>query len=337
MKIAFFDVEEQHVPIITQYCKERGLEITKISTKPFDHTAIDGIQDIDVLSVFLSCVDAKTMQSLPHLKLISVRAAGFDAIDLVTAKQKKITVVNVPSYGADTVAEYAMTLLLMLARRLTMTFMQCRFGTFDQKITRGNDVAGKILGVVGTGKIGQKFVKMAHGFDMNIVCYDEKPNKQICSNYNARYVGLDELLKTADFISIHLPYTPQTHHLINLETLALLKPGVLLVNTSRGAIVDISAVRQGLQKNILGGVALDTFEGEDIWIKEDTLFNNCDLPSAECFKKGLEAFSLLKFTNVILTPHNAFNSYEATQRILETALTDIDNFYHKKPIANLVL
>lgn len=336
MKIAFFDVEEHQIPMITQRCKEVGLDLVKISQNPFDYANIADIQGIDILSVFLSCVNAQAIQSLPNLKLISVRASGIDAIDVTAAQQKKVTVINVPSYGSDTVAEYAITLLLMLARRLTTSFMQCKEGIFNQKKTRGNDVAGKTLGVIGTGQIGRKLVKIAHGFDMNIICYDTKPSQEMCSKYNARYVSLEELFKTADLISIHLPYTPQTHHLVNFETLPLLKPGVLLVNTSRGAIVDISALRKGLQENIFGGVALDTFEGEDIWIYEETILDDCNLPSAEKFKKGLESFYLLQFENVILTPHNAFNSHEAMQRIIETALADIINFSQNGIMHNAV-
>ncbi len=337
MKAAFFDLEGWEIPTITQHCKDAGIEVIKTSTDSLDVTNTDEIKDAEIISVFLSRVDAAIIEALPNLKLISARTTGFDYIDTDFALTKGITVVNVPTYGSDTVAEYAMTLLLVLARRLTMTFVQSLFGIFDQKITRGNDVAGKTLGIIGTGKIGQKLAKMASGFDMNIICYDTLPCGEICTKFNAQYVSLETLFKTSDFISIHLPYTNETHHLINFGTLNLLKKGVIIINTARGPIVNTSAIRRGLKEKILGGVAMDTFEGENIWLKEENILDKKGIPSSETFRKALEAFYLLKFENVILTPHNAFNSYEAVQRILETALTDITNFSKNRELAHRVI
>lgn len=336
MNTAFFDLAEWEVPIINQRCKELGLNVIKASTEPFDASHCSEIKNVEVLSVFLSPVDQSIMQELPNLKLISTRATGFDQIDINFAKKRGITVTYLPAYAATSVAEYAMTFILMLSRRLSVTLAQSKVGVFDQKTIRGNDVAGKTLGIIGTGKIGCTLAKMAHGFDMNIICHDVIPNTTLCETCKVNYVPLETLFKTSDIISIHLPYTKETHHLINMDTLKLLKKGVLLVNTARGPLVDISAVRQGLKNNIFGGVAMDAFEGENIWIHRESLLDKAQSPSTTTYKQALEAYSLLNFDNVILTPHNAFNSLEARQRMIETTLCDIATFCKTGTCANLI-
>lgn len=337
MNIAFFDLAEWEIPIIKQRCKELGLNLIKASTDPFDISHCSEIKNVEVLSVFLSKVNQSMIQELPNIKLISTRATGFDQIDTAFAKKKGISVIYLPSYAENTVAEYTMAFILMLSRRLRVTVTQCMQGTFDQKTTKGNDIHGKTLGIIGTGKIGCALIKMAKGFGMNIICHDMFPNVDIVEECKVQYVPLETLFKNSDIISIHTPYTKETHHLINIDTLKLLKKGVLLVNTARGPIVDISAIRQGLKNNILGGVAMDTFEGENIWIHKEDLLNDTEMPSAEIFKQAIEAQSLLNYENVIITPHNAFNSYEARQRMIETTLSDIVTFCQKGTCSDRII
>ncbi len=277
------------------------------------------------------------MQALPNLKLINARATGLDRIDINFAKKNSIAVIYLPSYAEETVAEYAMALILMLSRRLGVTFAQSLHGTFDQKTTRGHDLAGKTIGIIGTGKIGCKLAKMANGFDMNIICHDISPKPAVLPECKLEYKSLEELLKLSDVISIHLPYTKETHHLIDFDTLRLLKKGVLFINVSRGPIVNISAIRKGLKDGIFGGVAMDTFEGGDIWIHQEYILDKEEVPTAENLKQAIEAFSLLKFDNVILTPHNAYNSHEAIQRMIETTFSDISAFCQKKNCSNRVV
>jgi len=337
MNIAFFDLAEWEIPLVKQRCKEFGLNLIKISTEPFDVSSCSEIKNVEVLSVFLAKVDQAMMQKLPNLKLISIRATGYDQIDTDFAKKRGVAVIYLPSYAENTVAEYTMAFILMLSRRLSVTLSQCSLGYFEQKITRGNDIKDKTLGIIGTGKIGCALIKMASGFDMNIICYDVFPKADIIKDCKVQYVPLEELFKKSDIISIHTPYTQETHHLINMNTLNLLKKGVLLVNTARGPIVDISAIRQGLKNNIFGGVALDTFEGENVWIHKENILNDTNLPSTETFKQAIEAQSLLRYDNVILTPHNAFNSYEARQRMIETTLFNIATFCKNGDCANRII
>lgn len=338
MKIAFFDLKEWEVASVKQRCKDTGLDIICASTDPLDIANVSQAKDADVLCVFLSKIDQPIIEALPSLKLISTRATGVDHIDIEHAKKKKIAVTNVPSYAERTVAEYAMGLIFVLSRRLGETLKQSSRGIFDQKTVCGNDLAGKTLGVVGTGKIGCKLVRMASGFDMKILCYDLVPQQELCQACGAEYASRETLLKNSDIISIHLPYTKDTHHFINLDTLKILKRGVLLVNTARGSIVDLAALRQGLEDEIFGGVALDTFEGENIWIEQQSIVSEkIKLPPAKNFKEALEAFYLQRFKNVILTPHVAFNSCEAVQRMMETALTDITTFFQKGDCSNRII
>ncbi|MFH0898879.1 MAG: NAD(P)-dependent oxidoreductase [bacterium] len=326
MKAAFFDLEGWEIPSINQQCKKAGIDVITASTEVFDETGAAQAKDAEIISVFLSKVDQASIEIFPQLKLISTRATGFDHIDVEYAKKKGIAVINIPAYCEQSVAEYAMALILMLSRKLSISFMQSLFGIFDRKTIRGHDLQGKTLGVVGTGKIGRKLIQMASCFDMKIICYDVKQKTELIAPYKAEYVPLETLLKTSDIISLHVPLTPQTHHLINFDTLKILKKGVLLVNTARGPVVDTSAIRQGLKDDVFGGVALDTFEAEQIWIKRTYTLDKAELPSAKILKKALEAFYLLRFKNVILSPHNAFNSYEAVQRMMDISLADIISF-----------
>ncbi|MFC1577155.1 NAD(P)-dependent oxidoreductase [Candidatus Omnitrophota bacterium] len=329
MKAAFFDLEGWETPIILDKVKGSKVQLIRTDSELLDPAKLNEIKEAEILSVSFSKADRGVIEALPGLKLISTRTTGFDNIDVELAKKKKIAVINVPAYGAQTVAEYAFALILSLSRKLKMTFLRSMFGVFDQREVRGNDLEGKTLGVIGTGQIGRKLIKMASGFDMKIICYDLYPNKGVTDTYGANYVSLEELLKASDIISIHSPYTKETHHLINADKIKLMKKGVLLVNTARGPIVDISAVFEGIKQGVFGGVAFDTFEGEQIWIKADNILHKADLPAPESFKSALESFYLQRFRDVILTPHNAFNSHEAVRRILDTALADSIAFCEK--------
>ncbi|MFA5113904.1 MAG: NAD(P)-dependent oxidoreductase [Candidatus Margulisiibacteriota bacterium] len=331
MKAAFFDLEGWELPIINDACQGAGIEIVKAESGLLTKGMLPELKEIELISVSFSAVDKSVIDVLPKLKLISTRTTGFDQIDLPLAKQQGIAVINVPSYGENTVAEYAFALLLTLSRRLSVTFIRSMFGIFDQKAVRGNDMLGKTLGVIGTGRIGQRLIKMAAGFELNIICFDPYPNQGLIDKFAVKYVPLEELLKNSDLISIHAPYTKENHHLINADSLKLVKKGLLLVNTARGPIVDTTAVLQAVKDGVLGGVALDTFEGEQVWIKEENILamETDALPPAEAFKKALEGFFLQRFKNVVLTPHNAFNSHEAVRRIIDTALADMAAFAAK--------
>jgi len=330
MKVAFYDLEGWEISIIKRRLKGKNFKILTSSKEGFDHTKLKDVKKVEILST-TSRLDKNLIKALPDLKLISVRSTGYDNVDIDFCKKKGIAVTNVPVYGEETVAEYTFGLILTLSRKMSMTFLRTLFGMFERRDLRGMDLSGKTIGVVGTGRIASRVIKMAHAFEMKILCYDLYPKQELVDKYNAKYVELNRLLSNSDVITIHVPYTKDTHHLINEDSIKLIKKGTLLINAARGAIVDTTAVLRALEDGRLGGVALDTFEGEEILIGQESVLRKSDedLPLAVSFKKSIEATRLLRFRNVVLTPHNAFNTKEAVKRILNTSLDGIVSFATK--------
>ena len=326
MKVAFFELEGWEVPYIER--ELRGFEILKLEKKPLEKGDLGEIKDAEVLSVFIySKIDREVMDSLPNLKLITTRSTGFDHIDVEYARKRGISVCNVPDYGMETVAEYTLMLILALLRRLRPTLERVCRGVFSREGLRGNDLEGKTVGVVGTGRIGSRLIKLLSGFDLKILAFDVKPKEELVENFGVKYVSLEELLKNSDIVTLHVPYLPSTHHLINRENIRLMKEGSFLVNTSRGAVVEIEAVVEALREGRLSGVALDTFEGEEVWAEEELIIFRGERDiSPEILKKAIESFALTHFENVILSPHNAYNTHEAVMRILQKTLKNIVSF-----------
>jgi D-lactate dehydrogenase len=215
-------------------------------------------------------------------------------------------------------------------------FEHSKHGRLSRQEVRGIDLAGSTLGVIGTGRIGAHVVKIASGFDMRILCFDTYQKPELTERYGARYVPLADLLRNSDIITIHVPYLPETHHLINRDNIGLLKRGALLVNAARGPITDTSALLGPLEQGILGGLALDSFEGELLWIKESELVHGRADFSPQDYRSAFESFYLQRSPNVILTPHNAFNTTQAVHRILQTNLDTILTFIDKGKVCNPV-
>lgn len=338
MEAAFYDLEEQQIPTVQEFARKLNLTLSYCGTDHFSPTTWERAQNCQILSTFMSSEISKDLLSqMPALQLIATRSTGFDHIDLNYTAARNIAVANVPSYGENTVAEYAFALLLSLARRIVPTALESRRGNFSQESLRGLDLNGKTVGVIGTGRIGRNFIRMASaGFGMRVLAYDAYPNASLGDEYGVQYVELDRLLSESDAISIHCPNLPSTHHLINRTNLGLLRPGVLLVNTARGSVVEIEALIEGMRSHIFGGLALDTFEGEDVWIQRAAILDGTFIPKSEDFRPAILAAFLQQYPNVILTPHNAFNSQEAVDRILWTALENIGHFVAGESLENLV-
>jgi D-lactate dehydrogenase len=266
---------------------------------------------------------------LPMIKVIATMSTGFDHIDLTACKARNITVSNVPSYGDNTVAEYAFGLILALARKFKSTFDRIERGFFSRTGLIGIDIKGKTLGLIGTGRIGSHMARLGWAFGMKVIAYDARSDVALKEKYGVQFMSLEEVLEKADVISLHVPYLPSTHHLINAERLRLLKPTALLINTSRGKLIDTKAVAAALREDRLGGVALDTFEGEDIWIEEEFLKHDA-LP-AIALREAMESFSIMRSERAILTPHNAFNTREALERILITSAENLKAYFSGHP------
>ena len=266
--------------------------------------------------------------------MIATMSTGFDHIDLEECKKRNIKVSNVPFYGENTVAEHTMGLILALTKKIHKAIEKTKNDDFSPKGLMGTDLDGKILGIIGPGHIGQHVIKMARAFDMKVIAYSPHKEKGIEKKLEFKYVPLNYLLKHSDIVTIHAPYNKSTHHLINMDNIKLFKNGSYLINTARGQIVDTNAILYGLNKKILAGVALDVLEGEcDIQEEKQIIHKEfqitCDL------KTLIKNHILIKNKNVIVTPHTAFYTKEALERILDTTIKNIKSFINGKHINKL--
>lgn len=282
--------------------------------------------DTEVLSVFVnSKVTQAVIDTLPQLKLIVTRSTGYDHVDLAAAAARGVVVCNVPSYGERTVAEYTFALLLALSRKIYPALKRVHDeGVFHTDGLTGFDLAEKTIGVLGTGRIGCHVIEIAKGFGMHVIAYDPFPREGLEERCGMRYVPLDDLLKTADVISLHAPYLPSTHHLLNAQNMQHIKQGAVLVNTARGALIETQGLVDALAAGRLAGAALDVLEEERYVGAEQTLLKGGS--PTEQMKAVLADHQLMSYPNVLISPHNAFNTIEARERILDTTLDNITAF-----------
>lgn len=289
--------------------------------------------DAEALSIFVnSKIGAKEMDRFPKLKLIVARSTGYDHIDLVEANKRGITVSTVPTYGIETVAEFTFTLLLALTRKIEQAHQRIvAENSFDQGGLRGIDLAGKTIGVVGTGNIGAHVVEIAKGFRMKVLAYDPFPKEELIEKYKVEYVGLEDLLSRSDIISLHTPLIPATVHLINQNNISKIKKGAILINTARGGLVETSALVSALEDGTVSAAGLDVLEDETSFLMEENLLAGTH-PDAETLKVVLAEHALVKHPRVIITPHIAFNTNEAVRRIIDTSLGNILAFVADSPM-----
>jgi len=326
MKIAFFELKEWEKEILPKYAG-------KLSADIYQNEIEDNLKlasDYEILSTFIySDLSEKNLKKLPNLRMIATRSTGYDHIDTKYCQKNKITVCNVPSYGEHTVAEHAFALILALSRRLVESANRVRHGDFSPSGLTGFDLKGKTLGVIGVGKIGQHMVKYGRAFGMKVlgVCRNPDPKEEKRLGFKA--VPLEICLSEADVVSVHVPYCKETHHLINRENIRRMKPGSLLINTSRGPIVETEAILWALEQKILAGVGLDVLEEEEKLDDPTALFSS--YLTRDDLSELVGAHLLREKQNVIITPHNAFNTKEATERIIKTTYGNIQAFLAGKP------
>lgn len=285
--------------------------------------------DAEVISVFVSStVTQEMIELMPKLKLIACRSTGFNTVNLTAAAEHGVTVVNVPTYGESTVAEYTFTLLLALLRKLpqSLGFLNREFQVSS---LMGTDLQEKTIGVIGTGHIGQHVIKVAKGFEMRVVAFDPFAKEELAKELSFEYMTLEELLKTSDVVTLHAPLTTENRHLMNAKHLALMKPTAVLINTARGELVDTEALADALDNDRLAGAALDVLEGEQLFDmhEEVALLRSHTLPSATG-EQSVTMMALNKMPNVILTPHNAFNTEGAIGRINSATCQNIIRFWY---------
>ena len=249
-------------------------------------------------------------------RMIALRSAGFNHVDLAQARELGFTVVRVPAYSPHAVAEHTVALILTLNRKIHRAFARVREGNFALDGLLGFDLHGRTAGIVGTGKIGTIVARILRGFGCRLVAFDMKPNDE-CRSMDVSYVSLDELWSTSDIITLHTPLTEQTRHMLDANAIARMKPGVMIVNTGRGALVDTSALIDGLKRGHIGYLGLDVYEEEEALFFQDL---SSDVIQDDVFAR------LLTFPNVIVTAHQAFFTGEALRAIAHTTLHNLSAF-----------
>jgi len=320
-KIAFFEVQPWEKELIAKAAKK-----LKADVFPEEIEAnLKQAKKYEIISSFIySDFSVKNLRQLPQLRLIATRSTGTDHINLQYCQQNKITVANVPHYGENTVAEQAFALILTISRRITEATQRVREGGFSPVGLTGFDLKGKTLGVIGVGHIGSYIIKIANGFDMRVLGVARHPKPELAKKLKFKYVNLEECLKQSDIISLHVPLTKSTFHLINRQNIKLMKKGAVLINTSRGPVVESEAILWALENGILAGAGLDVLEEEENLDNPEKLFDS--YISNDDLKELVTAHLLREKPNVVITPHNAFNTKEAIGRIIKATVENIKKF-----------
>lgn len=316
--VSMFDAKQYDIDAFTRQC------LPNIEIIPLEHplnvkTSVLA-KGSKVVCIFVNDVcDKSVIKKLAGLgvELIALRCAGYNNVDLDACKEYKIDLVRVPAYSPHAVAEHSIALMLMLNRHLHKAYLRNRSGQFVLDGLVGFDMYGKTIGVVGTGKIGQCVVNILLGFGCKILAYDLYPNKELKKHVDVKYTSLEELLKNADIVTLHAPLTKETHHCINSQSIEKMKKGAMIVNTSRGALIDAKALVKGLKSKQISAAGLDVYEEEaNIFFKD---MSNTVLDD-DIFAR------LLSFGNVVITSHQAFLTNEALTNIAHTTLSNIEEY-----------
>jgi D-lactate dehydrogenase len=320
--IALFEIEGWEETLVREVFPNEELVFFRDALQ---HHHLSAIQQCETLVVFIySRVTRDIINQLPNLKLVCTMSTGYDHIDVAACKERGITVCNVPTYGDHTVAQHTFTLLLGLTRKLVQSVEQVRRGDFTPRVElRGSDIHRKTLGVIGTGKIGSNVIRIAKGFDMDVIAYDPYPNHALAEALEFAYVPLDELYARSDVVTVHVPLMPQTKHLINHEAIEKMKRGVIILNTARGGLIQTEALYSGLVSGKVAAAGLDVVE-EETNIKEEKQLLSKEFQGD--YRTIVMNHLLVQHPNVLVTPHNAFNSKEALERIIRTTIGNIAAF-----------
>jgi D-lactate dehydrogenase len=327
-KIVFFEVSVEEEAYLKKAFQSEDVDY---KTEKLEESNVQSFQDAEIISTFIySALNKQLLERLPKLKFIATRSMGFDHIDIEFCKEKGIKVANVPTYGAHTVAEHTFALILAISRKLIESVEQAKKGDFSSAGLEGFDLNGKTLGVLGTGNIGANVCQLGLSFGMNVLAYNRSQNQDLVLK-GVKYVSLDELLGNSDIITLHLPHTKETEHIISLANLDKIKKGAILINTARGSLIETLAIAEGLEKGILSAAGLDVLEEEAHLREEKELLSEEYLKKVD-IKTEFVNHVLLTRDDVVITPHNAFNSKEAMEEILETSVANIKGYINNTPI-----
>lgn len=321
MKIVFFEVQEWEQPVLGKAFPDAEFVHDRLTA---DNAA--EYADAEIASSFIASeFDEKALAKMPNLKMITTRSTGFDHIDLDVAKKRRMSVLNVPEYGSVTVAEHTFALILNLSRKIYQSVNQAKQLHFEHYDLCGFDLNKKTIGIIGLGKIGMHVMKIAQGFGMKVVVYNRSRHEELAKKHKFVYMELDELMAASDVITIHLPHNEHTHHFLNGENLVHCKKESLLINTARGGLIETEAVVTALDEGTIGGVGFDVLEGENDMSEEVEVLTH-EFRKKEELKTLVLNHVLINHPKALITPHNAFNSKEALNRIMDTTIDNITSF-----------
>lgn len=328
MKIAVFSTKSYDREYFEKYGDTHHYSVSFFETALNCHTA--GLTvGFDVVCVFVNdSVDKDTIELLSKngIKLIALRCAGYNNVDLKSAKKHNIKVVRVPAYSPEAVAEHTVALILTLNRKTHKAYNRVREGNFSLKNLIGFNLSGKTVGVIGTGQIGVAFCRIIKGFGCNIVAFDISKSDELVQ-LGVQYLPLHEVLKRSDILSLHCPLNPETKHLVNEESIAMMKDGVMVINTSRGALINTADAIQGLSDKKIGYLGIDVYEQEENLFFEDL---------SESIIQDDLILRLNSFPNVLITSHQAYFTKEAMDQITTTTLENIRAFDKNMELKNEV-
>ncbi len=326
MKIAFFDTKPYDKPSFERLGGKQGIDFKFFETKLNADTA-SLAEGFDGVCAFVNdTLDAEVIDKLHALgvSVAALRCAGYNNVDVKHAFGR-LHVLRVPAYSPYAVAEHAIAMLLTSIRRIHKAYIRTRDFNFSLAGMTGVDLHGKTVGVIGTGKIGRVFIDICRGFGMRVLAYDKYPSEELIAREGVTYVSLDELFRDSDIISLHCPLTDETYHIIDAETIEKCKHGVVILNTSRGALIDAEALLSGIKSRKVGAACLDVYEEESDFFFEDF--------SGHILEDDILA-RLISMPNVIVTSHQAFLTEEALLNIAETTVNNLLEFFDRGACEN---
>ncbi len=335
-KIIFFDVEDYEREFLQKNCEGKYNYIF-VSEPLNDLKPVpEEYSDVRIISCFTnSRVNKEVLAQFPRLKLIALRSVGFNHVDISYCKEHGIAVETTPNYGNDSVAEFAIGLLLDVARKITRSYINLKNQEVNPIASVGFELAGKTMGIVGLGKIGSEMARLAKGFDMKILGYDIKENIELEEKYGVEYTTFHNLLEKSDVISLHSPLTAENLHLFNKETFKKMKNNAILINTARGELIETQALYNALAAKEIAGAGLDVLECEETLSNPDYL-DDIDRLNDNYLRKTLLNNRILNLDNAIVTPHIAYDTTEAIHRILNTTMENIAAFINGKIQNNII-
>ncbi|MFN3604871.1 MAG: 2-hydroxyacid dehydrogenase [Leptonema sp. (in: bacteria)] len=327
VKILFYSSQKYDIEFFTKWNKNFNFQLEFIEA-PLNEKTVNLSKNFDAICIFVNDqANPSIMEKLKEnqINLIALRCAGFNNVDLEAAKKNHIKIVRVPSYSPNAVAEHAVSLLLTLNRKTHKAYNRIKEMNFSLDGLLGFDLNQKTIGVIGTGKIGSVFIKIMNGFGSKILAYDKTKSDELEKNYGVQYTFLEELFKNSDIISLHCPLTNETKYIINETSISLMKPGVMIINTGRGALIDTKAVIKGLKSKKIGYLGIDVYEQEENLFFKDHSFE---------IIQDDDIARLTTFPNVLITAHQAFFTKNALNEIAKVTLNNIYNFFIKKTLTN---